>query len=715
MPSRITKFKVPARALSLFMPLGCSALFSAALQAQTVDSGHLDVGTIDAESGFNIVGDANGGSIRGMVGVSVGGGGDFDGDGFDDLLVTANSTYPARTWLLYGSEEGLPDGFQLSDVDGANGFMFLGENDSGAFPVLNYNHRADFIGDFNGDGFDDFVVGISTYSDNLSQSTGTGAVYVVLGQSQWKDWQMPELPATYLFGVGGFQVVGLPGDYIGHNVTGGDFNGDGYADIAFSAVGRDQNKGGAYVIYGGSANMADPFNVADLDGSNGYVIEGIELDNEDVDVFGNVIVNGTTSMGWALSNLGDVNGDDLDDLGIMGLRQVSPAGRSGFVVYGHQRSDAALALDDITAEQGVKLIGNMASVAGIGDLNNDGLGDFVTNHLDLVEEQYSSGWVIYGSEEFGEAIDFTDLDQLQTQGFAIVSPTLMGVSGAPAGDVNGDGLQDSLIFDGSFQSSMGAMAVLYGSSQRISGALDIDTDLDGSNGVMVRDFVNHNLRYFAVAADGIGDFNGDGFDDIIAGTPQTTAYHDQLSYLRALQGGALVIYGASDLNTSRQTEESLLKDLALGHPLSQVSSTSGEESTAILSASTATGLGERAWPRFTVGDDLLLAIGVVPELEDQGKAASIHLVMHVVGGDWYMLNSNGQFVAWDQSLATLEAAFTTDSLSAQEYYQAVQGSAELGEYEFYLAYSTDADSNGTGPASLHFNGEPLLLFVDPAN
>jgi hypothetical protein len=112
----------------------------------------------------------------------------------------------------------------------------------------------------------------------------------------------------------------------------------------------------------------------------------------------------------------------------------------------------------------------------------------------------------------------------------------------------------------------------------------------------------------------------------------------------------------------------LLKDLALGHPLSQVSSTSGEESTAILSASTATGLGERAWPRFTVGDDLLLAIGVVPEAEDQGKAASIHLVMHVVGGDWYMLNSDGQFVAWDQSLATLEAAFITDSLSAQEYY-----------------------------------------------
>ena len=70
-------------------------------------------------------------------------------------------------------------------------------------------------------------------------------------------------------------------------------------------------------------------NLADLDGSNGFVINGIDADDQ---------------SGYSVSSAGDVNGDGVDDL-IIGANLADPNGNSSgesYVVFGQDASPPAL-------------------------------------------------------------------------------------------------------------------------------------------------------------------------------------------------------------------------------------------------------------------------------------------------------------------------------------------------------------------------------------
>ncbi len=125
-----------------------------------------------------------------------------------------------------------------------------------------------------------------------------------LGSGQWAS----SLDLSGLNGSNGFVINGVnEGDSMGGSVSAaGDINGDGIDDVIIGAIlaGTVGNYTGAsYVVFGSAPPWASSLNLSGLDGSNGFVINGV-VDGDEA--------------GTSVSAAGDINGDGIDDL-IIGL------------------------------------------------------------------------------------------------------------------------------------------------------------------------------------------------------------------------------------------------------------------------------------------------------------------------------------------------------------------------------------------------------------
>ena len=162
----------------------------------------LDLSSLDGTNGFQVTSD--------LVGFSVSSSGDVNGDGFDDLIVSApnagsNSDYSGSSYVVLGKASGFDASHDLSDLNGSNGFRLNGEaaNDNSGW-------SASTAGDVNGDGFDDLMVAAPHADPNGDFS---GSSYVVFGRSDFTDFNMIE-------GTPGDDIlVGSDGDdnLIGHD------------------------------------------------------------------------------------------------------------------------------------------------------------------------------------------------------------------------------------------------------------------------------------------------------------------------------------------------------------------------------------------------------------------------------------------------------------------------------------------------------------------
>jgi hypothetical protein len=82
--------------------------------------------------------------------------------------------FAGTAYLIYGTDEGFPDDIKLVTLDPSDGFKIYGgaEGDLAGTSVA-------AAGDFNGDGFDDILVGAVGAAPN---GTGSGAAYLVIGR-----------------------------------------------------------------------------------------------------------------------------------------------------------------------------------------------------------------------------------------------------------------------------------------------------------------------------------------------------------------------------------------------------------------------------------------------------------------------------------------------------------------------------------------------------
>jgi hypothetical protein len=109
--------------------------------------------------------------------------------------------------------------------------------------------------DFNGDGFGDIAVGVS--GENLGSISNAGGVNVIYGSSSGLASTNNQFWSQNSKGVIG---IAETNDHFGYAVAAGDFNGDGFSDLAigvpFESLGSISNAGGVNVLYGTSGGLS---------------------------------------------------------------------------------------------------------------------------------------------------------------------------------------------------------------------------------------------------------------------------------------------------------------------------------------------------------------------------------------------------------------------------------------------------------------------------
>jgi len=222
--------------------------------------------------------------------------GDFNGDGYDDIMATSNDV-GALKWSMYINNH-------------SEDFNFHSD-----FNLSSYNSDFVFTGDFNGDGYDD--IGVNRYSDPFSMNLGEWIFYLndqngnFTSQNQYR----------YKWGM-------IPDD-----IVVGDFNGDEYDDIAifkkndgwYIKLNNTQNNFlSSYVKYDWLTNPDFVYS-GDFNG-DGFDDIGIKLTNSELGEW--VIRFNNQDMGfdsqkrhkWDIEPndvfIGDFNSDNLADLGI---------------------------------------------------------------------------------------------------------------------------------------------------------------------------------------------------------------------------------------------------------------------------------------------------------------------------------------------------------------------------------------------------------------
>jgi len=143
-----------------------------------------------------------------------------------------------RSYVIFGSRDGFDSSFNLTTLNGSNGFEISGGS------VLSS------AGDVNGDGINDLIIG--NPNADINGNTDSGQSYVVFGNSNGFRFN---LDLSSLNVRDGFAINGIKaGDSAGIVSSAGDVNGDGIADLIIGAPGADANgisgSGQSYVIFG---------------------------------------------------------------------------------------------------------------------------------------------------------------------------------------------------------------------------------------------------------------------------------------------------------------------------------------------------------------------------------------------------------------------------------------------------------------------------------
>jgi hypothetical protein len=451
------------------------------------------------------VDDPDGGKYFGS---SVSSAGDVNGDGCSDVIIgdhqhSNGQSYEGKAYVYHGSSSGLstsPDWEEESDEDGASfgapvsgagdvngdgysdvivGAGMGGEEDggkayvyygsfAGVLPTASWTAECDSflagfgvvsgVGDLNGDGYSDVIVGAPGYNDD------EGMIFLYnggpLGLPLSPDWTAE---------------TGLINNLFGASVsTAGDVNGDGYSDLI---VGARQN---AFVYHG---SPSGPSTESD------WAKEGEQAN---------------AYFGCSVSSAGDVNGDGYSDvvIGAYGYNDGGSEVGRAYVYHGKSLLPSGSPNWTVQSDQEDAHFG--VSVSGAGDVNGDGYSDVIVGATSYDDGQMDEGAVfVYNGSSSGLSGSPSWTAAESDQAFAFFGGSVSG-----AGDVNGDGYSDVIVGAWGFDeegANRGVAFVYHGSSTGLSASSDWSAQSDQAG------------AEFGVSVSGAGDVNGDGYSDVIVG------------------------------------------------------------------------------------------------------------------------------------------------------------------------------------------------------
>ncbi len=348
--------------------------------------------------------------------------GDVNGDGFDDLLVSASGysvglNARGRVYCFLGSATGL-DATPAWMVDGD----YAGEGLGGVAGA----------GDVNGDGYADVLL---TAEQWPGPTEANGKAWLYLGSATG-------LAATPTWSSEGTNTS----QFFGHRVAAADVNADGFSDV----------------VIGGHGYVSMPFEgVARLflGGPNGPSLV------PDWEVHGGQ----TGAYLEAVASAGDVDGDGYADVALGADGYSNSAGGDGIVwIYrGGPGGLGTAPSDSIRTNQANTVFG--FKVAGVGDVNGDGHGDVLVSAVNYHDPYASEGGAfLYMGSSAG--IVFPGLI-VATGGGTNVS---MGTQVATAGDTDGDGLPDILVGATGWNQDEGEVLVFRSNGIHASERLTLD-------------------------------------------------------------------------------------------------------------------------------------------------------------------------------------------------------------------------------------------------
>jgi hypothetical protein len=418
--------------------------------------------TLNRTQGFAILG-AAGDSSDGS-GHSVSTAGDFNGDGYADVVIGAPYASPGsrlnagECYVIFGSRSN-PGTIDLSDVlVSTQGFAILGEVASNFI-----GHAVSTAGDINGDGFADIVV-IVQYAITRVDA---GAAYVIYGSSSHRGTIDLSIGLT---DTQGFAVMGKSSYHGDWSVsTAGDFNNDGYSDIiigaAYASPSGRQNAGESYVIYGSRDNPGTIDLSLAFTNTQGFVISGGSAGD---------------CAGYSVSTAGDINKDGFADI-IIGAYGADPDSRvqagGAVVIYGSSGNPGTIDLSvALHSAQGFAIHGAASgdesgrAVGTAGDFNNDGYADLIigVDYASFSSRPYAGiSYVIYGSGWNPGTLDLS-IGLTSAQGITVLGAAEYdhsGIAVGTTGDVNNDGYADIIVVTTYAPTGTAEYFILYGYSE----------------------------------------------------------------------------------------------------------------------------------------------------------------------------------------------------------------------------------------------------------